>query len=113
MVRIRALGAQNVRIPLDAPASDSTFGAMTSFALIDAKVMDDDGETGAGFPDITGHNGGALQNFVAMSPAAASSSTEPTWPRSKFECARSGRNGSRRRFARGPDTPDDQNREAD
>jgi hypothetical protein len=113
MARIRALGAQNVRIPLDTPASDSTFGAMTSFALIDAKMMDDDGETGAGFPDITGHNGGALQNFVAMNPATASSPSGHAWPGKKFECARSGRNGSRRRFARGPDTPDDQNREAD
>jgi L-alanine-DL-glutamate epimerase-like enolase superfamily enzyme len=56
---------EHFRIPLDAPASDSTHGVMTSFELITARVTDGDGEQGVGYTYTTGHNGGAVHHLLA------------------------------------------------
>ena len=65
MPKLRSIDAQHFRIPLDAPASDSTHGVMTSFELIAARVTDADGQEGVGYTYTTGHNGGAIHHLLA------------------------------------------------
>ena len=65
MARLKSISAQHFRIPLDAPASDSTHGVMTSFELLTARVTDADGQQGVGYTYTTGHNGGAIHHLLA------------------------------------------------
>ena len=65
MAKLKSIDAQHFRVPLDAPASDSTHGVMTSFELVTARVTDADGQEGVGYTYTTGHNGGAIHHLLA------------------------------------------------
>jgi L-alanine-DL-glutamate epimerase-like enolase superfamily enzyme len=65
MALLRSIEAGHFRIPLDAPASDSTHGVMTSFELLTVTVTDADGQQGVGYTYTTGHNGGAIHHLLA------------------------------------------------
>ena len=65
MAKLKSTDAQHFRVPLDAPASDSTHGVMTSFELVTVRVTDDDGQEGVGYTYTTGHNGGAIHHLLA------------------------------------------------
>ncbi|MBM3647316.1 MAG: mandelate racemase/muconate lactonizing enzyme family protein [Alphaproteobacteria bacterium] len=65
MAKLKSLEARHFRIPLDAPASDSTHGVMTSFELNTVRVSDADGQEGVGYTYTTGRNGGAIHQILA------------------------------------------------
>ena len=64
MAKLRSIDADHFRIPLDAPASDSTHGVMTSFELVTVRVFDADGQEGVGYTYTTGRNGGAIHHML-------------------------------------------------
>src|SRR6188768_4594993 len=65
MAKLKAMGAEQLRSPLDAPAADSTHGVMAAVEGRTAGVTDADGQQGVGYTYTTGHNGGAIHHLLA------------------------------------------------